>query len=106
MSTVATKPPVDLVSESELDPQRWSRGFWAEAWQQFKKRKLSLTALCFVGFLIAVALLAPAIAGTKPIVCKYKGNIYFPALGYLNSRWENPIFFRDKFRRVYPKNLK
>ena len=52
-----------------------------------------------------VAVLAPAIAGTKPIVCKYKGSIYFPALGYFNPRWENPVFFRDKFRRVYPGNL-
>jgi peptide/nickel transport system permease protein len=51
-------------------------------------------------------LLAPAIAGTKPLVCRYKGQLYFPALGYLNTKWENPVFFQDKFRRVYPENLK
>ena len=83
-----------------------SRGFWAEAWLRFRQRKLAMTGLLFVCFLAVVAVFAPAIAGTKPVVCKYKGKIYFPALGYFNRRWEDPVFFKDKFRRVYPKNLK
>ncbi len=52
-----------------------------------------------------VAIFSPAIAGTKPIVCKYKGKLYFPAMAYFNRRWENPVFYTDKFRRIYPKNL-
>jgi len=82
-----------------------SRGFWNEAWQRFKKRKLAMTALCFVVGLAGVALFAPAIAGTKPVVCKYKGNIYFPCLSYFNRSWENEIFREDKFRNAYPWNL-
>lgn len=83
-----------------------SRGFWAETWVRFRRRKLSMIALIFVLGLAATAVLSPAIVGTKPIVCKYKGSIYFPALGYFKQRWENPIFFRDSFYRVYPKNLR
>lgn len=83
-----------------------SRGFWREAFRQFRRRKLSMAALYYVGFLVVVALLAPAIAGTKPVVCKYKGSLYFPALGYFNSTWENPVFFKDRFRKIYPGNLK
>jgi peptide/nickel transport system permease protein len=83
-----------------------ARGYWAETWVRFRRRKTSMAALIFVGFLCIVAIFAPAIAGTKPIVCKYKGHIYFPALSYYNRRWENPIFFRDKFHQRYPKNLK
>jgi peptide/nickel transport system permease protein len=83
-----------------------SRGFWGEAWVRFRQRKLAMTGLYFVVFLAVVAVFAPAIAGTKPIVCRYKGSLYFPAMGYFNRRWENPIFFRDKFRKVYPQNLK
>ena len=64
-----------------------------------------MAALCFVVFLGAVALFAPAIAGTKPVVCKYKGKIYFPALSYFNPRWENPGFQRDGVRKRYPGNL-
>lgn len=83
-----------------------SRTFWGEAWRQFRKRRLAMLAVWYVAFLLVVALSAPMIAGTKPIVCKYKGNIYFPCLGYYVPSWENPIFAKDKFRRVYPKNLK
>ena len=80
-------------------------GFWGEAWRRFRRRKLALAALAFVVFMALVALFAPAIAGTKPVVCRYKGHLYFPALGYFNTRWENPVFAKDKFRRIYPKNL-
>jgi peptide/nickel transport system permease protein len=83
-----------------------SRGFWADVWVRFRRRKLAMAALIFVGFLCLIAIFAPAIVGTKPIVCRYKGSIYFPAMGYFNTRWENPIFFQDKFRRRYPDNLK
>ncbi len=79
-----------------------SPGFWKETWSQFRRRKLAMIALFFVGFLALVALFSPAIAGTRPVVCKYKGEIYFPCLAYFNPRWENPIFQIDKFRKRYP----
>jgi peptide/nickel transport system permease protein len=65
-----------------------------------------MAALGYVVFLALVAVFAPAIAGTKPVVCKYKGHVYFPALGYVNPRWENPVFQRDRFRKRYPDNLR
>lgn len=83
-----------------------SPGFWKEAWRRFRRKKLSMAALCYVLFLGLVAIFSPAIVGTRPIVTKYKGNLYFPAMGYFNPAWENPIFARDKFRRIYPGNLK
>lgn len=92
-------------SNQSNDINHASRGFWAEAWVRFRRRKLPMLALAFVIALVAVAVLAPAIAGTKPVVCKYKGEIYFPAMGYWNRSWENPVFFRDRFHKRYPKNL-
>lgn len=64
-----------------------------------------MASLLFVGFLTLVAVCAPLIAGTKPIVCRYKGSLYFPCLGYYVRSWENPIFRADRFRNVYPGNL-
>jgi peptide/nickel transport system permease protein len=64
-----------------------------------------MLALGFVVFLTAVAVFAPAIAGTKPVICRYKGTLYAPCLGYFNRRWEAPIFTTDKFRGTYPQNL-
>ncbi len=81
-------------------------GFWVESWRRFRRRKLALTAFCFVVLLALTALFSPAIVGTKPVVCKYKGKLYFPAMSYFNPRWENEIFFRDGFRMRYAQNLK
>jgi len=88
-----------------VDPTVTSAGFWTEAWRRFRKRKLGMTALTFVVCLCLVALFAPMIAGTKPIVCKYKGSLYFPAMSYYYRGWENDIFRRDRFRNAYPWNL-
>jgi len=95
LSAIATNP----VSRER------SRGYWYETWRQFRRRKLATAALAYVAFMALVAIFSPAIAGTKPIVCRYKGHIYFPALGYYNPRWENAVFRRDRFRDVYPTNL-
>jgi len=81
------------------------RGYWGEVWRRFRKKPLPMLALGYVVALMLVALLSPAIVGTKPVVCYYKGRLYFPALGYFRDRWENPIFTIDKFRNEYYKNL-
>lgn len=82
------------------------RGFWDEAWNRFRRMPLAMTGLLFVAFLGVVAVFAPVIAGTKPVVCRYKGSIYFPCLAYYNRSWEPVIFVTDKFRGEYPQNLK
>lgn len=102
-------PAIDDAARDAADDTPVSRGpsrsFWSEAWLRFRRRKIAMAALVYTLVLVVVALAAPMIAGTKPIVCKYKGNIYFPFLGHYVQSWENPIFFKDKFRKRYPKNL-
>src|SRR5687768_16496662 len=83
-----------------------SGGFGAEVWRHFRRRKLAMIALCFVLFLCIVALFGPMIVGTKPIVCKYKGQIYFPCMGYYAHSWENPVFRNDHLLHHYPTKLK
>jgi len=87
-------------------PKRRSLGFWADAWRRFRRRKLAMAALGFIVSLLLVALLAPAIAGTKPVVCRYKGRLYAPCLAYFDRRLEPAIFATDRFRGTYPRNLK
>ncbi|QDT01378.1 ABC transporter permease [Adhaeretor mobilis] len=109
LNELPTETPAELLERDAADPhvpEQVSRGFWGEAWQRFRQRKLQMMSLAFVMFLGIVALTAPMIAGTKPIVCKYKGSIYFPAMGYYVRSWENPIFRKERFRNIYPKNLK
>jgi peptide/nickel transport system permease protein len=81
-------------------------GFWRDAWRRFRRERLSLAALFFLLSLIVVALGAPFIAGTKPIVCSYKGKLHFPFLEYYYQGGESSVFFQDRFRGVFPVNLK
>ncbi|MDO4550847.1 MAG: ABC transporter permease [Planctomycetia bacterium] len=83
-----------------------SQGYWRETWRRFRRRKLAMCALVYVCIMALVAIFSPAIAGTKPIICKYKGQIYFPCLGYFFQRWENPIFITDGVLNKYPTKLK
>ncbi len=82
-----------------------SVGFWGEAWRRFRRRPIAMVALGYVVVLFIAAIFSPAIVGTKPLVCKYKGNIYFPAMGYFNRSWENSIFTTDRFRNKYKQKL-
>ncbi|MEW4488381.1 ABC transporter permease [Thalassoglobus sp. JC818] len=90
---------------TELKSIPKSPSFWKEAWRQFRQRKLAMLSLGFVLFLSIVALFAPAISGSKPIVCKYKGEIYFPMLGYYSPRFE-ATFLSENFFGNYHDNLK
>ena len=83
-----------------------ARGFWGEAWGRYRRRPLGLAALGYVILLLVVAAFAPAIAGTKPVLCRYKGRIYAPCLGYFDRRLEPAIFAKDRFRGSYPRNLR
>jgi peptide/nickel transport system permease protein len=98
-----TTQPKDSADSAQARAR--SRGYWAEVWHRFRRKPLPMIALGFVLLLAIIALFSPAIAGTKPVVCYYKGRIYFPALGYFRDRWENPIFTTDKFRNQYYTNL-
>lgn len=83
-----------------------SRGYWAETWVRFRRRRLAMTALGYVILLSLVAIFSPMIAGTKPIICQYKGQIYFPCMGYFYPSWENPVFIHDDIVHAYPRRLK
>lgn len=81
------------------------RGFWGDTWRRFARKKLSLIALGFVILMACTAILSPTIVGVKPVICKYKGRLYFPALAYFNEGWENPIFVKE-LRKKYSSQLK
>lgn len=83
-----------------------SLGYWAAVWRKFRRKKLPTAALIYVVTIGVLAFLSPLIVGAKPIVCKYKGRLYFPCVGYYRPNWENPIFVADKFRNRYYESLK
>jgi len=64
---------------------------------------MAVAALGFIFLLTLVSLLAPAICGTRPIVCSYRGNLYFPCLYYYNEAWEPVVFKQAPFYQYYSK---
>jgi peptide/nickel transport system permease protein len=76
------------------------RGFWGETWRRFRRRKLAMLALTYVALLAAVALTAPMIVGTKPVLCYFQGSYYSPCWGYFFESWENVVFRQEGFRRI------
>jgi peptide/nickel transport system permease protein len=110
MSTIPQFEPTPLPPPSSAaiaaEARAASVGYWRETWRHFRRKKLSMVALVFVAILCLIALFSPAIVGTKPIVCKYKGRIYFPCMGYFVRSWENPVFVNDRFRNIYTTSLK
>ena len=100
MAVAADPPPSPASPPPAAASNSAGRGFWQETWSRFRRQKLAVIALVYVGLLAVVALAAPMIAGTKPVVCYYKGSYYFPCWGYFRPEWENVVFKRDGFRRV------
>jgi peptide/nickel transport system permease protein len=102
MSTIA---PALEPNVSKPPPK--ALGFWGETWRRFRRRKLAMAALAYVVGLTLVALSAPAIVGTKPVICRYQGAYYFPCLGYFRPEWENVVFKQEGFRRTrYAESLR
>ena len=99
-------PAPSTIESAVPNPPKKSVGFWSDVWRRFRKKWAPMMALVYVCLLTIIAFASPLIVGTKPILCKYKGRIYFPCVGYYHDRWENPIFVTDKFRYQYFNNLK
>ena len=97
---------IELISQTAPVKSSPSAGFWAEAWSRFCQQKLAMAALFFVIFLSLVAIFSPAIVGTKPLICSYKGHLYFPAMGYFYETWENPVFITDGVIYNYPQKMR
>lgn len=82
------------------------RGYWSEVWRRYRKNLPAMLALAYVVALAVVAVLSPAIVGTKPVVCWYQGQLYMPCLGYFYERWEDRMQVSQDMRKRYtPEKL-
>jgi peptide/nickel transport system permease protein len=59
---------------------RPSQSYWAIVWRQFRRQKLAMAALVFILLLFLVAIFAGCIANDRPIIMRYKGRLYVPAV--------------------------
>jgi len=59
---------------------RRSQKYSAIVWRQFKKSRLAVVCLVFIAFVVAMAIFAPFIANDRPLILRYEGSWYAPAL--------------------------
>jgi len=72
-----------------------SENYWLNVWSRVRRNRRGLTGLCFVGFMLLVAFFSPLLATNQPIVCKYQGNWYFPAVVEIfQSRGSGPHWIK------------
>ncbi len=69
---------------------------WGNVRKQFAMNSLAKWSLRFIGILVVLALLADFLANEKPLICKYKGHVYYPVFKeYLVdaglSRWPSEL---------------
>ncbi|MBN2382634.1 ABC transporter permease [bacterium] len=57
-----------------------SSRYWYLVLIRFRKDKLAMTGFILVILLFVLAILSPLLANNKPIIYKYQGRYYFPAL--------------------------
>jgi peptide/nickel transport system permease protein len=67
-------PEMTEASEGE------SKGYWRSAWGRFRKHKTGMFGFFIFILMLGTAFCAPVLSNSKPIMCKYKGNTYFPAV--------------------------
>lgn len=71
-----------------------SVGYWGSVWRKFRKDRLSLAAFIVILLLFGIAVFQNFIAGNKPIVLKYQGEYYFPAV------FTYPEFYGTDFKEL------
>ena len=57
-----------------------SRGYWRGVWKRYRRSPTGMIGLVVLVLLLLVAFLTPLVAGARPIACRYKGELHFPAL--------------------------
>ncbi|MEE8141876.1 MAG: ABC transporter permease [Planctomycetota bacterium] len=79
-----------MTSNSNEVQSRPGRSYWQLAWRIYRQSTTGMIGLALVILLIAVGLCAPILANGMPLVCKFDGKLYAPAL--IEFIWNIPGF--------------
>ncbi len=77
-----------------------SQSLRRQFWQAYRRSKLAVWALAFIGGLVLLAVLAPLLATHLPLYCRYNGAVHFPAFSptqmdtLMDVRKNQPVFLQ------------
>jgi len=57
-----------------------SEGYWRSVWRGVRRNRRGMAGLTVVGLMLVVWIFGPLLATNQPIVCRYQGKLYFPAI--------------------------
>jgi peptide/nickel transport system permease protein len=63
---------------ARLSEEGHSVSYWGNVKKQFRKNRVAVWSLRIIWLLVILAVLADFLANEKPLVCKYRGSVYFP----------------------------
>jgi peptide/nickel transport system permease protein len=73
------------MKESVEKRSDWGTSYGELVWREFKKSRLSVVCLIFIGLLFAFAVLAPFLANDKPYWIEINGRLQFPLFRALTA---------------------
>jgi len=93
-----------------MENERRPEAYWHIVARQFRKNRIAVAGLGVIFVFFVLAAVADFIANDKPLVMKYRGEIYFPAVNdyavWLGiSRWK-PEFQNVAFKEFAQTNFK
>ena len=102
---------LESLSEGPLSRVRAPRSLWSNAWRRLRRNKMAVAGMVFLGFLIAVAVFAPAIAPHNPIKADVAESGTYRKAAWLEDAnplrtgsWDYPLgtdsIGRDVFSRL------
>ena len=79
--------------------------YWRIVWRRLRHNRRGKTGLYFIIFMGFIFLFSPLLASNQPIVCRYQGKLYFPAIVEIfqsrkvGSHWieKSPPFNKPQF---------
>lgn len=81
---------------------RPSEGYWRSVWRRVRGNRRGMAGVIFIVMMLLIWLFSPLLATDQPVVCKYKGKWYFPAVVEIfQSRGTGPHWIK----KAKPFNL-
>ena len=83
-------------------PKTKPQSFWRMVWQRFCRKRRALLGLGFIAAMGLITIFSPLLATNQPIICKFQGKWYFPAIVEIFQRRGTSTHWIEKAR---PFNL-
>ncbi len=73
-------PAIPPAGAETLESKPLSQSYWRTVWRRVRRNRRGVVGLMFVVILILIAFFSPLLASNQPVVCRYQGKLYFPAV--------------------------